>query len=218
MRKLTLGASWPPSLRGARLRLARFRAEFAPDPPGPAVTIVSSREKHAVTPGMLSAARELAETKAPAFRSPAGDGLTYALDDLKEEGPLVLVFIKDSCPCSQAAQPFYNRLHDAYGAGVRFFGVIDGDARVAARWAKQNRVNFPILSDPELSIVHEYKAENSAYFAIIATGGTIEKCWPGYSAPMLREVSQRLARLAGVEERPTDAADAPDELYSGCPY
>ena len=39
----------------------------------------------------------------------------------------------------------------------------------------QNQAAFPLLSDPDLRTVHEYKAENSAYVALIAKGGTIEK-------------------------------------------
>jgi hypothetical protein len=69
-----------------------------------------------------------------------------------------------------------------------------------------------------LKIVHEYKAENSAYFAIISPGGRIERYWPGYSAEMLKEANAHLAGLARVDARPVDVTDAPAEMYSGCPY
>lgn len=37
-------------------------------------------------------------------------------------------------------------------------------------------------------------------------------------ADMLREPGERLARLGGVEVKPIDLTDAPEELYAGCPY
>ena len=167
---------------------------------------------------MLAAAQSLENRAAPSFRAEADDGKAYSLHDLAEEGPLALVFIKDGCPCSVAAGPYYSRLGESYGSRVRFFGVIDGDARVAKAWGQKNRVSFPILCDPDLRIVREYKAENSAYFAVIARGGTVEKYWPGYGADMLKEANALLARLAGVEAKPIDVADAPDDLYTGCPF
>ncbi len=83
---------------------------------------------------------------------------------------------------------------------------------------RKHQVSFPILSDPDLKIVHAYQAENSAYFALIAKEGTIDTYWPGYSADMLKEASERLAWLAGVGVKSIDVTDAPAQLYSGCPY
>ena len=134
----------------------------------------------------------------------ATDESLYDIKELTKDGPVVLVFIKDGCPCSEAAQPFFNLLFDAYGKHARFFGIFDGDVTVARKWAKHNLVGFPILSDPDLRTVHEYKAENSAYVALIAKGGRIEKLWPGYSAEMLADAAARLARLTGFIAKPID--------------
>ncbi|MDG3005179.1 peroxiredoxin family protein [Paludisphaera mucosa] len=204
------------SLLGLAYAVSKHRAEVE-SPPGRPVVLVSEPE-HAATPAMIAAAGSMERRAAPAFRAVADDGETYTLRDLAEQGPLALVFIKVGCPCSVAARPFYDRLHQAYGSRVRFFGVIDGDADVAREWSRANRLSFPILCDPGLQIVREYRAENSAYFAIISKGGAIERYWPGYSVGMLNEANERLARLAGVEAMPFDATDAPVEIYSGCPF
>lgn len=180
--------------------------------------VIEGAPSHRATPEMIAAAKAMASREAPSFRAVASDGETYSLTDLAREGPLALLFIKDGCPCSREAEPFFDRLYEAYGKRVRFFGVIDGDVAVARRWAAENRVPFPILSDPDLKVVREYKAENSAYAALVARGGTIDQYWPGYSAGMLKEAGERLARLAGVGIKTIDVADAPDQLYSGCPY
>ncbi len=202
---------------GITYGVARFLGEF--DPPIPdAVPIIIEGRKHTATAEMQAAAAAREKQAAPAFRAEADDGQTYSLSDLARAGSLALIFIKDGCPCSVAAGPFYGRLAESYGSRVRFFGVIDGNAEVARKWARANHVPFPILADPDLRIVREYKAENSAYFAIIAPDGSIEKYWPGYSADMLREANELLARFAGVEAKLLDVAGAPEDLYTGCPY
>jgi peroxiredoxin len=185
---------------------------------GADIVIVEGPRKHLVTPAMLEATGKMTKQVAPSFRVEATDGQTYRLEDVTSEMPLVLIFIKDGCPCSAAAQPFFDRLSAAYIDDVRFLGVIDADVSRAKEWAKENRVPFPILADPESRIVHNYKAESSAYVALVSKEGTIEKLWPGYSAQMLNDASERLARLSGSEPRPVDTTDAPAEMTTGCPY
>lgn len=208
----------PVAALGAFCLLGILRTEFGPSAPSDAPPIVIENQKHTATAEMLAKAAAQEKQVAPSFRAEADDGRTYALADLAQAGPLALIFIKDGCPCSVAAGPYYGRLAESYGSRVRFFGVIDGDIEVARRWARANHVPFPILCDPGLRIVREYKAENSAYFAIIAPGGAIDRYWPGYSAEMLKEASAHLSRLASEEPKPIDLTDAPDDLYTGCPF
>ncbi len=180
--------------------------------------IRGTTQKHFVTPAMLASSSKMAEQVAPGFQSEATDGKGYRLETLVNEGPLVLIFIKDGCPCSLAAQVYFNRLHNAYGSRLPFFGVFDGSVTKAKAWGQGSGVAYPILSDPDLKIVSNYKAENSTYVALITKGGTIEKLWPGYSTEMLKDLSNHVAKLAGVEPKTVDLADAPEEMISGCPY
>ncbi len=183
-----------------------------------ASTLIERPPKHLVRPEMLVATARMTDATAPTFRAQATDEVFYDLKVLTKDETVVLVFIKDGCPCSRAAQPFFNRLFEACRKHARFFGVFDGKVSEARKWAKQNEVAFPILSDPDLRIVHEYKAEYSAYVALIAQGGTIAKLWPGYSVEMLTDATARLARLRGDTAKPIDTTDAPTELTTGCPY
>ena len=184
----------------------------------PSQVTFAEPEKHLVTPSMIAATDAMTRQSAPTFHAPATDGTTYDLADLTHEAPLVLVFIKDGCPCSADAQRFFNRLHDAYGKEARFLGVIDSDEDRARAWGQQNRTTFPLLIDPEAAIARAYKAESSAYMAVVAKGGAIDRLYPGYSEAMLAEASGRIGRLVGVEPRPIDAAGAPQELSTGCPF
>ncbi len=188
------------------------------EPSATAPILIEGPQRHLVRPEMLIATAKMTDFAAPPFRAPATDENVYDVKELTRDETVVLVFIKDGCPCSQAAQPFFNQLFDAYGKHARFFGVFDGSVSKAKKWATQYQAGFPFLSDPDLRIVHEYKAENSAYVALIAKGGTIDKFWPGYSVDMLADAAARLARLTGVVAKPIDVREAPTEMTTGCPY
>jgi peroxiredoxin len=178
----------------------------------------SLREKHKVTSAMLSAAEKVEGHVGIPFQAADANGELHSLHELATSSPLVLVFIKDGCPCSSAAQPYLNRLYEQYGSVCRFAGVIDVDAAKAKEWGDTNHVRFPILEDSNLAIVHRYEVSNSAYIALIAPGGHIEKMWPGYSADMLHELGHRIAQMTRQPEQIVFASGAPNELYSGCPY
>ena len=186
-------------------------AGLAPDAPAP-------RTSHAVTPAMVAASGAMAAREIPDFRAEAPDARALSLREAAADAPVFLSLIKDGCPCSASAQPFYNRLHAAYGARARFLGVIDDDLDSARRWASASRVGFPILSDPASGLARACGAENSAYSALVAPGGRIEVLWPGYSSGILEEAGRRLATLSGVAFRPIRLADAPAEPLSGCPF
>jgi peroxiredoxin len=184
---------------------------------GPAVAMSVEPEKHLVTPAMLAATDAKAKQAAPTFHSIATDGVTYDLAELTARSSVVLVFIKDGCPCSADAQRFYNRLHETYGREVRFLGVIDADPNGGRAWGQRNRTAFPLLADPDLAIASRFGAESSAYMAVVERGGAIDHLYPGYSREMLAEASGRIARLAGVPPASIDATGAPEELSTGCP-
>ena len=132
--------------------------------------------------------------------------------------PTVLVFIQDGCPCSEAAEPYFRSLVEAYGPEVSFLGVIDGDSSVASRWRQDHQTPYPVLADPDLSLIRHYGAQRSAYSALISREGRIERLWPGFSADMLRELGARLAEARGIAEVKLAHEEAPARLTSGCPF
>jgi len=185
--------------------------------PAADLVVIEGSTKHLVSEEMAESSRAMLRRIAPPFEAVASDGRACKLGELLRNGPVVLTFIKTGCPCSEAAQPFFNRVHAAY-PDARFLGVIDAEADAAARWAERFRIAYPLLLDPGLRIVRDYEVENSAYIVVIDPGGRIVRHWPGYSADMLRELGLTLAGLTGAAERPIDVADAPEQEYSGCPF
>ena len=184
----------------------------------PAAPEVAVTKRHKATGAMIAASSRKANTPAPSFEAKGSDGDTYVLADLNAKWPVALVFIKDGCPCSKSAEPYFQQLHAAAGGWVPFLGVIDGDEAVAQRWVEENGTPFPVVADPDKTIIRAYGIENSAYVALLAPGGRIEKLWPGYSADMLREITDKMAQLSGKPIELIETRFAPDELYSGCPF
>jgi peroxiredoxin len=183
-----------------------------------AAVFVPASTSHPVTPGMLSSAREKSGSRLPDVAAEGSDGRTTSLAEVAMDRPAVLFFIKAGCPCSEAAEPFFHRLHAAYGARVAFLGVIGGDRAAAQEWADRHRSPYPVLADPDLRIIGTCGVERSAYVAVIVRGGAIDRLWPGYSQRMLAELDVRLAHLTRVTRPPIDATGAPLDLATGCSF
>lgn len=176
------------------------------------------KKTHRATAEMIAAVDKAAGNQAPDFIAPASDGKMYRLSEITKDGPAVLIFIKEGCPCSRSADGFHQRVHAAGRGWVPFYGVINGDVKTAERWVELTGSIFPILADPELKIIKSYEAESSAYVAFVGQGGRIEKLWAGYSEQMLRELADRMARWVKPGMEPFETTDAPADLYAGCPY
>jgi peroxiredoxin len=185
---------------------------------GPPAGPDHATEKHYVSP------RQLADSNAPAhqvldLRSVrAADGRTRRWDDLSSGRPVVLVFIKHGCPCSVEFEPFFQRVERLYHDAVRFVGVIDASMEKANDYVTRQHVPYPVLADPRRRIIRQLRAENGGYFALLTPAGEIDGFWPGCSADALRELGQRIAHLAGREDRPLDTTGMPGPLTTGSPY
>lgn len=194
--------------------LAMRQAAFVPK----VATPESESEKHKVTLEMLQKAQARSKKAAPTFHQADAEGNMVDLGEMTRKGPVVLVFIKDGCPCSTSAERYFDSIHAAYRGRVPFLGVIEGDATVARRWGSAHGVPFPILPDPKLELAKSYGATNSAFVALIDRSGSLVEFWPGYSSGMLSDLNRRVAELSGLTEETIDFSDAPAELYSGCPF
>ncbi len=148
----------------------------------------------------------------------AQDGRRLIWDRLSEGRPVVLLFVKEGCPCNVEFEPFIRRLERLYGESVRFAGVIDAGPEAARRYAEETHVARPILADPDRRIIGRFRAENGGYIALLTPAGVIDGLWPGCSADGMKELGRRIAQLAGLEERPLDVSDMPGPLTTGCPF
>lgn len=178
----------------------------------------AAAEKHYVTPKQLTESAAQKDRRLGNFSALTHDGRRLSWAEVCEDRPVLLVFIKKGCPCSVEFEPFFHRLEKNYGDSVRFRGVIDGDQEAARAYAEANKVPYPVLADADRSIIHRFKAENGGYVALVRPDGTVDTLWPGCSATMMRELSQKIATVASVEERTLDTTGMPVVLTTGCPF
>ncbi|MBW7927431.1 MAG: redoxin domain-containing protein [Fimbriimonadaceae bacterium] len=193
-------------------------AEAPPPEPRAANPVEAAKPRHPVTNEMWQDAEKAAGQPAPVFEAKDANGATHSLATLTGGKPLALYFIKDGCPCSVDVEPLYQRMAAKFGDKVRFAGVINGDAEIAKAWLAKMETPYPVLLDPDIKVVKEYKADRSVYLLVIGPDGNIVRMWPGYSQTMLSELNATLAKMTGTEETPFDAAYAPREPTSGCSF
>jgi peroxiredoxin len=176
------------------------------------------REKHFVTPRQLADSNAMVNRVVGGLEATGHDGRRHRWADLSGGQPVVIVFIKDGCPCSLEFQPFFQRVADLYRGRVRFVGVIDASVKAARQYATEQHVPYPILADPDRRIIRLLKAQHGGYLALLTVEGVIDAFWPGCTATTMRDLGRRIARLAGVAERPLDVTGMAGPLTTGCPF
>jgi hypothetical protein len=178
----------------------------------------SRRGAHRVTPLQLAESNDLVQGVMAGLEGVADDGRRLGWGEISGGRPVVLVFVKDGCPCSVDFEPFFQRVERLYRGAVRFAGVIDGDIATARRYATEQHVPYPVLADADLAIIRRFRAKNGCYASLLAPDGVIAGYWPGSSADALRDLGRRIADLCGVAERPLDVTGVPNALTTGCPF
>lgn len=173
---------------------------------------------HWMTKDMLDAAQKETNTVAPGFSAQSTEGVRIDLAGLIASGPVYLVFIKDNCPCSILAQPFFQRLYDAFGGKVAFIGITDGTLDQGKEWKAHFQMTFPLVSDPDKKLMHLFHAKGSAYSELIDTGGKIVKLWPGYNQSTLTNIDATIAKTADLPVPDLRVDDAPTKPTSGCTF
>lgn len=179
--------------------------------------VLTPSPTHAVTSKMAQASQGMINHEAADFSCEATDGKTYSLKDLCRNGPVLLTFTKVGCPCSEAAQPFFNQLASAFPR-VAVLGVVNAEHGPASLWLSKIKPTYPHLLDPELSLVRGNRVMNSVYVVLIDTQGRVQEHWPGISQAMLEELAAKLGDSTSAACANLDFRLAPVEMYSGCPY
>jgi peroxiredoxin len=136
--------------------------------------------------------------KAPDFELRAMDGKRFVLRDELAQGPLVLAFLKVSCPTCQYAFPFLERLERAYGhQGVRIIGISQNDPKETANFTKEFGVTFPVLLDETKTyrVSNAYGLTNVPTIFWIATDGEIEVSSVGWVKADFAEINRKMAEF-----------------------
>ena len=139
------------------------------------------------------------------------------LYDLTQKGPVLLIAIKDGCPCSSRMQPIMNSLYSRHKNNAQFIGFINGGMEIAKEYVIDTQANFPIIPDEKLEVIKKCSFKRSAYMALINQKNSIEKIWPGYSKDILLEIDNKLSQLTGQKQTERfDTQYAPKKTTAGC--
>lgn len=151
---------------------------------------------------------------APNFSGKLSNGAAFSLSAATKTSPVFVYFIAESCPVTDAATPYYNRLATAYKAlGLQVVGVINADN--PAGWIKSHKPTFPILADGKYKVIEAYGVERGPTSVLIGKGGKIVKSWDGWSRGYVQELGSLSARALGKSAVALDLKGAPTQVEAG---
>ena len=127
---------------------------------------------------------------APAFELPCSDGGTVSVDDNKHKPVVLFFYPKDNTPgCTKEACSFRDLKAEFDKAGAVVYGVSADTLESHAKFIEKQGLNFPLLSDPEHTMLTAYgvwgekKNYGRTYMGIVRSTflideeGTIRRSW-----------------------------------------
>jgi peroxiredoxin Q/BCP len=97
--------------------------------------------------------------KAPAFSLPDADGNTVKLSDYKGRKVIVYFYPAASTPgCTKEACDFRDNLGELGDAGLDVVGISPDKPEKLAKFRDKEELNFPLLSDPDRTVLEAWGA------------------------------------------------------------
>jgi len=115
---------------------------------------------------MTTATRLEAGAPAPDFRLSDSTGAQHSLEDYRGRKVVLYFYPAAMTPgCTTEACDFRDNLNSLRSAGYQVIGVSKDEPAANAEFAEQENLNFPLLSDQDLSVHQAYGAygEKSLY-------------------------------------------------------
>ncbi len=140
---------------------------------------------------------------APPFAiTDAATGAPFRLPGAAQAHPLVLDFWATWCGPCRAELPHLENLSHKYQGRVAFYGINSSDPpKIAAAYAEQNGLTFPMLSDTDHHVALLYGADAIPLLIVIDTHGKVRAVTDGYSENVEAELSKTLDALLTEEKR-----------------
>lgn len=160
---------------------------------------------------LCAAVLSQAKVEVPAFELRASDGLTYTQQSLLKK-PTLVVFFNESCPHSKMAAPDFVKLKSMLGTQTALVGFTNLPADKVRAYAKELKLNFPLIAEGESGIIRRFGATHSLDLAVIdPQRKEVVKRWNGYSRSILEEAADLL-------NRKLDLSTFPNSRASGCGF
>jgi peroxiredoxin Q/BCP len=103
---------------------------------------------------------------APTFTLPDADGNSVSLGDLRGQKVILYFYPAASTPgCTTEACDFRDSLNSLKSAGYTVLGISKDEAEPLKKFRDEEHLNFPLLSDTDLTVHRQYGAygEKSLY-------------------------------------------------------
>ncbi|MGE0407164.1 MAG: peroxiredoxin family protein [Candidatus Korobacteraceae bacterium] len=158
-------------------------------------------------------------TQAPEFSLSDTLGRNFSLAESLEDGPVVLAFLKVSCPTCQFAFPYLEKMFCAMNGKANIVGICQGPASEAELFAAAFGVTFPFLLDPPdtFPVSSAYGITHVPTVFFVSSDGTIELSSVGWARIDMEQLNRSLAESLQVPP-PTlfDTNDDIPDFRSGC--
>jgi peroxiredoxin Q/BCP len=128
---------------------------------------------------------------APAFRLSAADGREISLIDLHGKHVALYFYPKASTPgCTTEAIEFSQLKNEFDKLNTVILGCSADSVESLAKFKAKQKLNFPLLSDPDFTVIEAYDARRMKSFlgksylgivrstVLIGPDGKVEKIWP----------------------------------------
>jgi thioredoxin-dependent peroxiredoxin len=145
--------------------------------------------------------------KAPDFSLQSDEGKQVSLSDFKGQRLLLYFYPKASTPgCTVEACEFRDLRPKFQKQDVAVLGVSADAIKALASFKKKEKLNFPLLSDPDFSVIESYGVRRMKKFMgrtflgivrstfLIGPDGKIEQIWD--PAPAKGHAAETLAALS----------------------
>jgi peroxiredoxin len=130
---------------------------------------------------------------APDINLPDLDGAAWRLHDALQNGPVVLVFFKISCPTCQLTFPFLQRLVDSTNGGPSIVAISQDDVLDSREFHQRFGVSMSTLVDtpPGYSASNAYRITVVPSIFVVETDGRIASAVEGFNKVELEKLGQR---------------------------
>jgi thioredoxin-dependent peroxiredoxin len=128
---------------------------------------------------------------APAFRLSADDGREISLENLRGKHVALYFYPKASTPgCTTEAIEFSQLKKEFEKLNTVILGCSADSVESLAKFKAKQNLNFPLLSDPDFTVIEAYEARRMKSFlgksylgivrstVLIGPDGKVEKIWP----------------------------------------
>ena len=138
---------------------------------------------------------------APDFTLQTMNGSRFSLQEALRKGPVVLAFLKISCPVCQFAFPYLEKLYTSYRSNtVTLVGVSQDSKKDTEKFVREYGITFPVLlDDPQnYPVSNAYGLTNVPSIFWVEPGGEIQVSSVGWDRKEIERISSLMSELSSI--------------------